>query len=51
VSTATISELAGQTGSITISHNGRYGELVGKGVSLEPSTGFSFDTPLIPRPR
>jgi len=41
----------GQGGSITVSHDGPYGVLQGKAVSLEPSTGFSFDTPLEYRPR
>ena len=42
---------AGQGGSLTVSHTGAYGTLMGKAVSLEPATGFSFDTPLSPRPR
>jgi uncharacterized protein DUF11 len=37
------------SGAITIAHDGRYGELAGKTVALEPATGFSFDTPLVPR--
>lgn len=40
----------GATGSITITNNGRFGDLQGKSVALEPSTGFSFDTPLVYRP-
>jgi hypothetical protein len=40
-----------QGGSITIANNGPYGALAGKGVSLEPATGFSFDSPLTYRPR
>jgi hypothetical protein len=36
--------LAGQSGSITITHDGRYGDLSGKAVTLEPATGYSFDT-------
>jgi hypothetical protein len=40
----------GQGGTITISHDGRYAALDGKAVSVEPSTGFTFDTALIPRP-
>jgi hypothetical protein len=43
--------LAGQAGSITLSHDGGYGVLAGKAVSLEPATGYSFDTPLVSRPR
>lgn len=39
------------SGSITLSHDGRYGELAGKAIGLEPATGFSFDTPLAARPR
>jgi ELWxxDGT repeat protein len=39
------------SGSLTVSHDGSYGALVGKAVALEPATGFSFDTPLTSRPR
>jgi hypothetical protein len=39
------------SGHITIAHNGRYGDLSGKGIALEPATGFSFDTALSHRPR
>ncbi len=42
--------LAGQSGSISIEHGAGSGELAGKAVALEPSTGFSFDTPLTYRP-
>ena len=38
-------------GSITVKHDGGYGALAGKTVALEPSTGFSFDSPMLPRPR
>jgi hypothetical protein len=41
----------GASGSVTIAHDAGYGGLAGKTVALEPSTGFSFDTPLEPRPR
>jgi hypothetical protein len=37
----------GQSGFITITNTGRYGDLVGKAVALEPATGFSFDSPLV----
>ncbi len=49
--TSGLPALAGKSGSGTIAHDGGYGALVGKAVALEPSTGFSFDTPLLPRPR
>lgn len=49
--TSSVPGVSGQVGTITVSHNGRYGDLAGKSVALEPSTGFSFDTPLVPRPR
>jgi hypothetical protein len=39
------------SGHITIAHSGRYGDLTGKAVALEPATGFSFDTHLSHRPR
>jgi len=46
-----VSSLAGwpapvrQSGHITVAHDGGYGGLVIKAVALEPTTGFSFDTP------
>jgi hypothetical protein len=49
LNTATVAP--GQGGAITVSHDGRYGDLTGKTVALEPSTGFSFDSPMTPRPR
>jgi hypothetical protein len=50
LNTATITGGAGTSGVMTVSHNGRYGSLAGKAVVLDPSTGFSFDTGLIPKP-
>jgi ELWxxDGT repeat protein len=51
--TVAINTLAilGASGSLTVTHDGPYGALAGKAVALEPATGFSFDTPLTPRPR
>lgn len=40
----------GTSGTITITNNGRYGVLAVKAVALEPSTGFSFDTPGVYKP-
>ena len=51
LNTATVPGVAGQGGTITLSHNGRYGDLTGKTVALEPSSGFSFDSPMLPVPR
>jgi ELWxxDGT repeat protein len=39
------------SGTLTVTHDGPYGSLVGKAVALEPSTGFSFDTPMTYRAR
>ncbi len=47
---ATIPALQGQSGSVTVTHNGRYGALSGKAVSLEPATGYAFDTLIVPLP-
>jgi hypothetical protein len=44
LNTATVAP--GVAGRITVTHNGRYGQLVGKATAVEPATGFSFDTPL-----
>ena len=46
----TVQTVPNQSGSILVSHDGHYGALSGKGVALEPSTGFTFDTPMVPVP-
>jgi uncharacterized repeat protein (TIGR01451 family) len=51
LNTATVPGVAGEGGAITIASDGRYGDLAGKTVALEPATGFSFDSPMSPRPR
>ena len=51
LNTAIVPGLDGLAGSITVSHDGGYGVLAGKAVSLEPATGYSFDSPLVSRPR
>jgi hypothetical protein len=48
--TASVAGVAGHSGSIRIAHNCGYGALHGKAVSIEPATGFTFDTLLVPRP-
>ena len=50
LNTATVTGVSGKSGAITVSHDGRYGDLSGKTVALEPATGFSFDSPMVPRP-
>jgi hypothetical protein len=42
--TSSFPALVGQGGSITVAHDGAYGQLNIKTVALEPATGFSFDT-------
>jgi CSLREA domain-containing protein len=51
VNTSTIGALSGQAGTMTVVNDGRYGDLAGKAIALEPATGFSFDSPLLSRPR
>ncbi len=48
---STVAGIAGQSGSATVTHDGGYGDLVGKAVALEPATGFAFDTPFVVRSR
>lgn len=48
---STVPILVGKSGTITLSHTARYGDLVGKTVAVEPGTGFSFDSPMVWRPR
>jgi hypothetical protein len=44
INTSVVAGVAGQSGSITVDHDGRYGSLSGKAVAVEPATGFTFDT-------
>jgi len=50
LNTAGVAGAAGTSGTITISHDARFGDLAVKSVALEPATGFSFDTPGLYRP-
>src|SRR5262245_11974548 len=47
--TTGVPALVGQSGSVMIANNARYGDLAGKAVALEPATGFTFDTAMTPR--
>jgi hypothetical protein len=49
LNTGTVAGVAGQSGSIMVNNDGRYGVLTGKAVSLEPATGFTFDTLMVAR--
>jgi Calx-beta domain/Right handed beta helix region len=51
INTGTLPGLAGFVGTATVTHDGPYGALAGKAVALEPANGYSFDTPLLYRPR
>ena len=46
-----IPALAGQSGSVTITHTGPYGGIVGKGVAADTTTGATYDSPLTLRER
>ena len=48
LNTGTLPALAGQSGSAHVAHTGGRGALSGKAVSLEPATGFTFDTAMTP---
>jgi hypothetical protein len=50
LNTTTVPGVAGQGGSITIAHDGGYGNLAVKAVALEPATGFTFDSPGLYKP-
>jgi hypothetical protein len=41
----------GASGGISVASTARYGRLAGKAVAVEPGTGFTFDTGMVPRPR
>jgi len=51
LNTASLPALQGQSGTLTISHDGSYGSVAGKAVAVEPATGFSFDSLIVPRLR
>jgi plastocyanin len=46
-----VTGVTGTSGTLTIAHDGRYGDLAGKVVAVEPATGFTFDTQAVSRPR
>jgi hypothetical protein len=48
LNSAGIPALAGGSGSIAVAHLGGQGALSGKAVALEPGTGFTFDTVMVP---
>lgn len=50
LSTASLPTLQNSSGHAYIAHDAGYGGLAGKAVALEPATGFSFDTPMVPIP-
>jgi hypothetical protein len=49
--TTTVPGADGQSGSLTVGHDARYGDLTGKTVALAPAQGWSFDSPMASRPR
>lgn len=49
VNTSTLSLVAGQAGTITVVSDAPAGQLAGKAVAVEPATGFTFDTQMVPR--
>lgn len=51
LNTSTVPGANGVGGTLTIVNDGRYGDLSAKTVALEPATGFSFDSPALPRIR
>jgi len=51
LNTTTVPGVAGQSGSMVVTHNQSYGKLAGKAVAVEAATGFTFDTLMVPRAR
>jgi hypothetical protein len=47
---ATAATVPNLSGSVRVAHTCGYGGLSGKAVSVEPATGFAFDTAMVPRP-
>jgi len=51
LNTSSVSGVASTSGSITVTNDAPYGALIGKAVSVESATGFTFDTALEARTR
>jgi ELWxxDGT repeat protein len=51
LNTSGLPELAGLSGSISVTSDARYGALTGKAVTLDAVTGTSYEAPLLPRVR
>jgi hypothetical protein len=51
LTTVAAGALGGTSGSLVIRNDGPYQGLAGKGVSLEPATGFTFDTAVVAAPQ
>jgi hypothetical protein len=47
--TSTLPGVGGTAGSILVSNDAPFGALSGKAVAVEPATGFTFDTAMVPR--
>jgi ELWxxDGT repeat protein len=41
----------GRSGSLTVVHDGRYGSLTGKAITVDPATGATFESPISAKPR
>jgi uncharacterized repeat protein (TIGR01451 family) len=51
LNSGTVPGLAGQAGSVTITNDAPYASLAGKAIAIDPPTGATYDTPMMPRPR
>jgi hypothetical protein len=51
VAACSVGGVAGQSGTVTLRHDGRLGDVEAKAVALDGASGFSFDTPMAPRRR
>jgi hypothetical protein len=49
--TANVPALQNMSGSITVTSNGAYGQLIGKATSSDPASGMAFDSLMEARPR
>ena len=47
--TSAVPGLAGAAGGILVTNDAAFGALSGKAVAVEPATGFTFDTAMVPR--
>ena len=51
IDTRSVPLVNGQSGSITVSNTGRYGDLVGSAITVDTGMQMTYDTPMVAKPK